>query len=490
MSIPPVGISGFAAYLPPYRVDLKDWCAWTQSPWEKTRSVVGHGFRMRGPDQSVYTMAATSAMRLIQQYDIDPQRVGYLALGTESSTDNSAGAVIVKGMLDEALRAKGLPAINRYCEVPEIKHACLGGVYAMKGALRYLALEPDDNCALVISADIAEYERGSSGESTQGAAAVSMLLEKNPQLLEVALTQIGSASAYRGIDFRKPMLRHIIRKDSLNGHHQDHPIFNGKYSTSCYLDETLHALSDMFRKMRRSAAHYYHDLEAVFMHRPYHRIPLTAFALSYLFALSQDAGASEAELERYCRAANINMPAVINEMKAAPELFALVQSGNLNAEVYPLSMELLRSFRGSDAFEEIVTNKTGLGSELMKEVGNAYSAALPAWIAAGLEQALQEGRPLAGRNILATGYGSGDAAEAIPMQVVDGWETAASKIQMARALEPAQNLTREQYQDLHDTGYCEGLVATPSREFVVNAIGSSVHPGYTDQGVEYYRYVS
>jgi len=225
------------------------------------------------------------------------------------------------------------------------------------------------------------------------------------------------------------------------------------------------------------------------MHRPYHRIPLTAFALSYLFALSQDTSAGEAELERYCQAADINLAAVTSEMKAAPDLFALVQSGNLNAEVYPLSMELLRSFRGSDAFEEIVANKTGLGSELMKEVGNAYSAALPAWIAAGLEQALEEGRPLAGRNILATGYGSGDAAEAIPMRVVDGWEAAAAKIRMAQAFEPAQNLTREQYQDLHDTGYCEGLVATPSREFVVNAIGSSVHPGYTDQGVEYYRYV-
>ena len=457
MSIPRVGISGLAAYLPPYRVDLKEWCAWTQSPWEKTRKVVGHGFRMRGPDQSMYTMAATSAMRLIEQYGIDPRRVGYLALGTESSTDNSVGAVIVKGMLDEALRAQGLPPINRYCEVPEIKHACLGGVYAMKGALRYLALEPDDQCAIVISADIAEYERGSSGESTQGAAAVSMLLEKDPQLLEVALTQIGSASAYRGLDFRKPMLRHIIRKDSLNGHHQDHPIFNGKYSTSCYLDQTLHALSDMFRKMQESAAHYYRDLEAVFMHRPYHRIPLTSFALSYLFALSQDSGASQAELERYCQAADIDFAAVVDEMHAAPELFDLVQNGNLNADVYPLSMELLRSFRRSAAFKEIVASKTGLGSELMKEVGNAYSAALPAWIAAGLEQALQEGRPLAGRNILATGYGSGDAAEAIPMRVVEGWEQAAGKIRMAQAFEPVQDLTREQYQDLHDGGYCDGL---------------------------------
>jgi hydroxymethylglutaryl-CoA synthase len=92
-----VGISGFAVYVPPYRVDLESWCRWTNNSWDKTRAVVGHSFRMRGPAQSVYTMAATAVMRLIDRYDIDPRRVGFLGLGTESSTDNSAGAIIVKG---------------------------------------------------------------------------------------------------------------------------------------------------------------------------------------------------------------------------------------------------------------------------------------------------------------------------------------------------------------------------------------------------------
>ena len=179
-----VGISGFAVYVPPYRVDLESWCRWTNNVWDKTRAVVGHSFRMRGPAQSVYTMAATAVMRLIDRYDIDPNRVGFLGLGTESSTDNSAGAVIVKGMLDEGLQASGRPPLSRHCEVPEVKHACLGGVYALKHALRYLALETEDRCAIVVSADIAEYARGSSGEPTQGAGAVAMLVERNPKLLE------------------------------------------------------------------------------------------------------------------------------------------------------------------------------------------------------------------------------------------------------------------------------------------------------------------
>ena len=157
-----IGISGLAAYAPPFRVWLEDWCDWTDNQWPKIREVVGRSFRVRGPQQSVYTMAANAVMRLIEQYDVDPLRVKFLGLGTESSTDNSAGAIIVKGMIDRALLAKGLPAIARSCEVPEFKHACLGGVYGMKNALRHLALDGAGGQAIVVCADIAEYERGSS----------------------------------------------------------------------------------------------------------------------------------------------------------------------------------------------------------------------------------------------------------------------------------------------------------------------------------------
>jgi hydroxymethylglutaryl-CoA synthase len=230
-------------------------------------------------------MAATAVMRLIRQYDIDPTRVKFLGLGTESSTDNSAGAIIVKGMVDRALIAQGKPAIARSCEVPEFKHACLGGVYGMKGAIRHLALDGAGGQAIVVCADIAEYARGSSGEPTQGAGAVAMLLEENPTLAEVDLVRSGSASDYRIIDFRKPMLRFCGQDRSESHQVQDFPVFNGKYSATCYIDETLHALSDMYVKRGLRAIDYLRSLQTVFMHRPYRRMPETGLAVAYLFAL-------------------------------------------------------------------------------------------------------------------------------------------------------------------------------------------------------------
>jgi 3-hydroxy-3-methylglutaryl CoA synthase len=482
-----VGISGLAVYVPPYRVDLQSWCAWTGTPWDKTRAVVGHSFRMRGPAQSVYTMAATAVMRLVERYDIDPERVGFLGLGTESSTDNSAGAVIVKGMLDEGLRARGLAPLSRHCEVPEIKHACLGGVYALKHALRYLALDTENRCAIVVSADIAEYARGSSGEPTQGAGAVAMLVERNPKLLTVHLEHIGSASSYRAVDFRKPVLRNILR-GKLNCHFQDLPVFNGKYSTTCYVDETLHALNDMTRRMGRHAAEYYRELAATFMHRPYHRMPETSFAMSYLFALAHDGESGRAELERHCARAKLPFADVAHEMRSNPDILQFVKDGNIDADAYPLTIQVAKEFRSSPEFTALVAAKMSLGSEAMKDIGNVYCAALPAWIAAGLEDAYQRGVELAGGKVLAIGYGSGDAAEAIPMTVEPTWRDAAGKIGFEAALEPHQDLTQTQYENLHDTGNARGLME-PEDGFVIQSIGSSANANFSDEGVEYYRFV-
>ena len=340
-----IGISGLAAYIPPYRVWLEDWCGWTDSQWPKIREVVGRSFRVRGPDQSIYTMAATAVMRLIEQYDVDPTQIKFLGLGTESSTDNSAGAIIVKGMVDRALIASGKPPIARSCEVPEFKHACLGGVYGMKGAIRHLALDGAGGQAIVVCADIAEYARGSSGEPTQGAGAVAMLLEEDPKLAVVDLPASGSASDYRIMDFRKPMSRFCGQSRAETHQVQDFPVFNGKYSTTCYIDETLHALNDMYAKRGVNAAEYMRSLRTVFMHRPYRRMPETGWAISYLFGLSQGNAEDCAELASYCYEAGIDAAALHNEMISTPDVAQLANAEQLQFEVYPLTMAVHKVFR-------------------------------------------------------------------------------------------------------------------------------------------------
>ena len=484
-----IGISGFATYLPPYRVCLEDWCNWSGESWDKIRTVVGSSFRMRGPHQNVYTMAANSVLRLIKQYDIDPSTIGYLALGTESSTDNSAGAVIIKGMVDQALREEGCPEISRHCEVPEFKHACLGGVYALKAAARYLAFDGHGRRAIVVSADIAEYERGSTGEPTQGAGAVAALLETDPKLLTIDLHHSGSAADYRGPDFRKPFIRFSQQSPPTAGHLRDFPVFNGKYSTTCYVDEVLAALDDMFSKRDVARSSYFRELTAVFLHRPYARMPETGWALGYLFALARGSDADRAELASYTEAADVPFGELLSEMASSPRVYDLVEQRNIDAEVYPLGTKVLRAFRKCPAYGQVVSEKMHYGAELMKQVGNLYTAALPAWIAAGLEHAAASGADLDGREILTIGYGSGDAAEAIPMKVVDGWRDHAELLGFECCLDGAIDLDQAQYEYLHDGGLPDQLPIELRDEFVIDRIGKLACNEFDENGIEYYRYV-
>lgn len=334
--VPQIGISGFASYLPRYRVKLADWCKWTGDNWDKVRAVVGSSFRMRGPNENAYTMAATAVLRLIEQYHIDPQQIGYLALGTESSTDNSAGAVIVKGMVNKGLATIGKPKLSRACEVPEFKHACLGGVYAMKAAARFLALDGNGKVAVVVCSDVAEYERATSGEPTQGAGAVAMLIEADPKLLALELHHSGSASEYRGPDFRKPFYRFMQQSPGEFGQPRDFPVFNGKYSTTCYIDEVLAAMRDMFKRLDTAPSRFLKDLTATFLHRPYQRMAETGLIMSYLLALAIGDADDHAELDVYAQAADVDSAELVLELTNEPDVFSLVEEQELSTELSTL----------------------------------------------------------------------------------------------------------------------------------------------------------
>lgn len=482
------GVSGMSLYLPHPRVPLGEWCEWTGNPREKIEAVVGTGFRCPDIDEDVYTMAATAVLRLIRQYSIDPARVGFLGLGTESSKDNSAGAVILRGMLDRALLQEGLPALARDCEVPEFKHACLGGIYALKNAVRFARTE-DDRVAIAVAADIAEYERGSSGEQTQGAGAVAMLIEPEARLFTLPLEACGSASQYRGPDFRKPFRRHVLDGSLLRSETSlpDYPVFSGRYSTFAYLDEMLWACRAMARRTGDGVGDMLRSAEAIFFHRPYHHMPLQG--LAYLWLECLVTGSGDPELNAICEAAGVTSAQVAAELRAEPDLFAQLAADGEPRDLYPAATAAAAQLRRTDAFRRFVGRRMHLGTEAAREFGNLYSAALPAWLAAGLEQGLADERDLAGQTLLAVGYGSGDAAEAMPLRVVPGWEAAAARIDAAQAMAGAIDLDRRSYESLHDRRTPRPIEPHRSDAFAIAHVGETHRADFQDLGIDYYEFV-
>lgn len=489
------GISAISLFLPRHRVDLERWCEWNGAPWAKVASVVGRSFRVCGPDENAYTMAASAALRLIVDNRVDPRSVGFLGLGTESSTDNAAGSVIVRGMVDQGLRALGMPTLARDCEVPEFKHACLGGIYATKAAARYLANEGRARTAIAISSDIAEYQRGSSGEQTQGAGAVAFLLEAEPRLLELDLHHAASASSYRGYDFRKPVARHFLDAAGRWGageRPRDYPVFNGKYSTICYVDEVIAALDGMFGKLEQggSRREFWSSLAAVFMHRPYHHLPPTALATALVWDMTRDE-IGRGQLAELAAAAKLDVALVIEQIEKARgegfDLFAEVLEKGSEHDPFAAANAVAKLFRASEWFGQFTRDKLELGNEAVREFGNLYTGSLPAWLAAGLADARERELELAGRRVMLIGYGSGDAAEAIPATVVPGWQEQAGTIGVARALAGAVELTREQYEALHEGRAFEGMSSQPTG-FMIEHVGRRNERDFQDIGVEYYRF--
>jgi len=125
----------------------------------------------------------------------------------------------------------------------------------------------------------------------------------------------------------------------------------------------------------------------------------------------------------------------------------------------------------------------------MLDLGNLYTAALPAWIAAGFEEAADESRDLTGEELLTLGYGSGDAAEVIPFIVADGWREATARIGFGRSMEFAVDLDESQYIALHDGRRVPNLEYLPQSEFVIDKVGRIDERQFQDIGIEYYKYV-
>lgn len=510
-SIPSLaGVSGMSTFFPPCSVDLKNWCEWTPGQqYDKVSAVVGKGFRCATNVDNAYTMAASATLRLIQDYNIDPQQVGQLYLGTESATDNSAGAVIVRGMVDAALEQLGKPRLSRNMEVQEIKHACCSAVMALGNAARYCETDGADRLAIVVASDVAHYVRGSSGEVTSGAGAVASLVERCPKLFDVNMRQSGSASMFRGCDFRKPLIR-AFAKGSGFEHEPEHgawkiadaPVFSGNYSTIVYVDTTAAAVENMLDRLGVRPSEYYANTSMLLLHRPYAKMPVDA--MCYLVARAYATASSvenRAKFEKLCAEAKVKPDDVVREVtdNKVRDLYHEIQR-QLNAGAatpviehpYPNTQALAKAVGKDKEFRQLLEKKMSLGAETVMYAGNTYTASVFAWAAAAFEDAASKQVDLTGKPGVLVGYGSGDASLSIPIVPVKNWQEAARKINIKKELfeTPVRNLTKDEYLGLHSGKLTDDIALSVRRnQFVIDRLGTINSPTFQDLATEYYKYI-
>jgi hydroxymethylglutaryl-CoA synthase len=244
----------------------------------------------------------------------------------------------------------------------------------------------------------------------------------------------------------------------------------------------------MLSRLQVSAGSYYQSVQGLFFHRPYQLMPVQAMSFLYVRGLARGDHHHD-ELRALCQEAGASFEAVLIETASTPDLYGELLKDDAVADPYAATTAVASLLRKQKGFRRLLDEKMGLGSESVKDLGNLYSAALPAWIAAGFEEAGQKKLDLTDAPMVAVGYGSGDAAEALPMYVQHGFETAAARIGFLRALEGGVTLSRQQYEALHDGTEIPALPYTPKDEFAIARVGKQYGAAFQDLGVEYYDFV-
>src|SRR2546429_796801 len=171
-----------AIYIPRLFVDARDFAkARGMDPDKLQRGLGVSKMAIVDTNQDPACMAANACLRLMERNKISPKDVGRLYVATESSLDESkAMNSYVIGMLEQIYGDDSF----EHCGGIECKFACVSGSYALYDNSNWIrAGESGGKSAIVVVSDIAKYDIGSSGEYTQGAGAVAMLVKDNPRLL-------------------------------------------------------------------------------------------------------------------------------------------------------------------------------------------------------------------------------------------------------------------------------------------------------------------
>lgn len=160
------------------------------------------------PGEDIVTLAANAAAEILQPHD--REKIELVLFATESGIDFSkAAGIYVHQLLNLPLR----------CRVLELKQACYAATGGLQLGLTWLRQHPEKK-VLLLASDIARYGFNTSGESSQGAGAVAVLLSASPRLVAIEL----ESGFYTEdvMDFWRPNYR-------------DEALVDGKYSCELYL---------------------------------------------------------------------------------------------------------------------------------------------------------------------------------------------------------------------------------------------------------------
>lgn len=463
-SSPTVGIHDLSVALPALRYPITSLAELRGLEADKLRLGLGlEQMAVPDADEDVVTLGARAIIELLEKQQLAPQAVGRIYLGTESAVDGAKPtATYMAKLVEEWFERSHGPRSLKHCDVVDLTFACIGGIDALQNALDWVASggETANRQAIVVAADTARYQQNSTGEYTQGAGAVAVLVRWHPHLLVVdSHWGVGMEGVH---DFYKPLrpihkqalLQQILSAagsqanvdavwlalqqahpsdfttpDTTFFGHDDTPLFDGQYSNQCYTDRMEEALAHYASQTGSSIAQLLlQDWQGIVFHLPY------AFHGKRMLAGTFTQAIADAALwESYFGA----------------------QALEAGAEKWVAK---------SEPYKQFVKEKIDAGQWASQHVGNVYTGSIFLALASWLYQApanLPAGTKLGG-----IAYGSGSKSKVFSMQLANQWHAIAQKFDLESKLTARTEISSEQYLLLHSGALTEAIQPNKSIQYL------------------------
>lgn len=501
-----VGIDDMALYVPSLYLPIRTIAEKRGIVYEKLSKGLGLE-QLAIPDvhEDTATMAANAVVEIIEKNQIDPNKIGRIYLGTESALDGAKPtATYVLEMLRRKYRAKYGKQCFLNCDVVDLTFACIGGVDALQNTLDWVKGDIS-RIGIVVCSDFAKYELASTGEYTQGAGAIAMLVKHNPRLLAIGDT-FGVASM--GVhDFFKPkkevdklqIIREVLNlagvthisaeatlaklgdslevkgilddNDSKLSIRKDTPVFDGQYSNFTYQNRIREAYANF--KNKKIAAGVLRENQAVLgnWERIIFHLPYAAHGrriASELFMIELKAIGKWADFAKE------------NDL-AAPQQTDFADEALFNKA----NSQFLRAITKTKGYKEFTINKLAKAEVASSGVGNMYACSIFLALMGTLEEDFLENNALEGKDFGFIGYGSGSKSKVFEAQVQPAWKEVVQSFQIKQKLALRTALDYPTYEALHRMQIKKSVIA-PKEEFALASISTET----MKEGARYYEWIS
>ena len=416
-------------------------------------------------NQDPACLAANACLKVMQKNKLTPDKIGRLYVATESSFDESkAMNSYVIGMLEQVY---GEDTFG-HCGGIECKFACVSGSYALYDNTNWIrAGEAEDKYALVVVSEIAKYDLGSSGEVTQGAGAIAMLLNDKPRLLSFD-PKVTATSIKNEYDFYRPFGKET-------------PIVHGQYSNLLYLIQVKNALIDYKRKVKKTGLIKLKEGETILdhidylnMHLPYSNMGKKA--LAYLVRHEWRA------LPRWGKI----IEEIGMEEPIPKDPRGTIESVLQDAEFMTKDHQFTKLFTNTEKYAELYESKLASSLIASKMIGNLYTASLYLGFRSSLEFEYQNGIDLNGKRVGFCSYGSGASAMIFSGVIQPEYVQVVKDMNLEAEIGPRTKLSLDEYEELHENKRTyEENIRSANKEFIIVDVKTSTE----SRGERHYAFV-